>query len=398
MKKLMLLLVGMCVISLPTSAAMNFYRDANGKIVAEATTCQDAARLMSLVGLPDDPPTGQGDLPDDPPTGEDPETEQPPTEQTGTSAVSKIDAAGVQTLITAIVSSDEDLQSQSFRGVSAHVENLLDEANFEEWQDSFITFVRDVNWKTGMYMTFRDYSLFRRLKMACSGINQMTKPLRLNLESYTGSLDQTIEKATDAGVDKLAQAARGHSFDAMSKLSVVGLAIAIEKENPFLLLAMDEETYNKLVEVEPKIAKLFEDMYTFFAIRSVRLGDYGNNIKALIDITKLGKGDAFNTWHVMAEYAKKMLELDRQGKLSPDDEKQIHIWRLESSMRYVREQVRIEKRAAELAYEDPQNASLIKEVKEGPKQKPSLDEKARELLRKSTQDEIKHLIRKSKGK
>ena len=398
MKKIMLLLVGLCIISLPASAAMNFYRDANGQLVAEATTCQDAARLMSLVGLPDDPPTGQGDLPDDPPTGEDPEGQEPPAEQTGTSAVSKIDAAGVQTLITAIVSSDEDLQSQSFRGVSAHVENLLDEANFEEWQDSFITFVRDVNWKTGMYMTFRDYSLFRRLKMACSGINQMTKPLRLNLESYTGSLDQTIEKATDAGVDKLAQAARGHSFDAMSKLSVVGLAIAIEKENPFLLLAMDEETYNKLVEVEPKIAKLFEDMYTFFAIRSVRLGDYGNNIKALIDITKLGKGDAFNTWHVMAEYAKKMLELDRQGKLNPDDEKQIHIWRLESSMRYVKEQVRIEKRAADLAYEDPQNAALVQEVKEGPKQKPSLDDKARQLLQKSTQDEIKHLIRKYKGK
>lgn len=415
MKKLLLVLVGLCVISGPARAAMNFYRGANGQLVLEATDCNSASRLLELV-LPDDPPggteseddpPGKEDTQQDDPAATDPETGDPPegtqnddspAEETDPSAASKIDPAGVQTLIEAIISSDEDLQSQSFHGVSSQVEDLLDEASFEEWQDSFITFVRDVNWKTGMYMTFRDYSFFRRLKMACAGINQMTKPLRLNLETYTGSLDQTLEKTTDAGVNKLAQAARGHSFDAMSKLSVFGLAIAIEKENPFLLLAMDEETYNKLIEVEPKIAKLFEDMYTFFAIRSVRMGDYNSNIKALIDITKLGKGDAFNTWHVLAEYAKKMLELDRQDKLCPEDEKNIHIWRLESSMRYVREQVRVERRAAEIAIKDPQNASLVKEVSEGPKKKPSLDDKARELLQKSTQDEIKHLIRKYKGK
>ena len=396
MKKILLLLVGIGIMALPSSAAMNFYRDANGQIVVEATTCQDAAHLMGLVRLPDDPPGGT--LTRDIPSGDDPETQEPPEKQTDTSSVTEIDTAGVQTLIGAIISSDEDLQSKSFRGVSTEIEKMLDETSFEEWQDSFITFVRDVNWKTGMYMTFRDYSFFRRFKMACSGVNQMTKPLRINLESYTGSLDQTIEKVTDTGVDKLAQAARGHSFNAMSKLSVYGLAIAIEKENPFLLLAMDEETYKKLVEIEPKIANLFEDMYMFFAIRSIRMGDYDKNIKALIDVVKLGKGDAFNTWHVMAEYAKKMLELDRQGKLNPEDEKDIHIWRLESSMRYIKEQVRVERRAAEIAYEDPQNAVMVKEVKEGPKQKPSLDDKARKLLQKSTQEEIKHLILKYKGK
>lgn len=384
MKKLLALLIGL-MLSVPSWAAMNFYRSADGQIVAEAITCQDAQHLMNLMGLPDDPPGGTGSE-DDPP-GAETET-----------AIAKTASEGVHTLIQALVGPDENPPFKSTDAISTEIEDMLDATSFEEWQDSFITFVRDVNWKTGMHVTFRDYSFFRRLKMACSGMNQLTKPMRMNLETYTGSLDQTIEQATDAGVDKLAQAARGHSFSAMSKLSVLGLAIAIEKENPFLLLAMDEETYNKLIEIEPKIADLFEDMYMFFAIRSVRMGEYNSNIKALIDVAKIGKGDSFNTWHVMSEYAKKMLELDRQGKLNVQDEKNIHIWRLESSMYYIKEQVRIEKRAAELAYEDPQNATLVKEVEQGPKKKPSLDDKARKLLQKSTQAEIKHLIRKYKGK
>ena len=382
MKKILLFVVAMGLMGAPAQAAMNFYRDANGKIVAEATTCQDAVHLMDLMGIPDDPPGG-----DDTDSDDDPPANQADVQN------------GLQILLQSALGGEGDNPSQpkSSYGISEAIEDLLDAASFDERQDSFITFVRDVNWKTGLHITFRDFSVFRRLRMACSGINQLTKPIRMNLEMYTGSLDQVIEQASDAGVQKLAQAARGHSFNAMTKLSLVGLAIAIEKENPFILLALDEETYNKLVEYEPKIAELFEDMYMFFKIRSVRMGDYNQNIKALIDIVKLGKGDSFNTWHIMAEYAKKLLEVDRQGKLSVEDERDIHIWRLESSMRYIREQVRVERRAAELAVKDPQNAALVQEVKDGPKQKLSLNDKAYRLLQTSTQDEIKHLILKYKG-
>ena len=135
-------------------------------------------------------------------------------------------------------------------------------------------------------------------------------------------------------------------------------------------------------------------MYTFFKIRSVRMGEFSANIKALIDVSKIGKGDSFHTWHTMAQYALKMLELDRQGKLNPEDERDIHIWRLENSMRYIKEHVRVEKRAAEIAAKDPHNAALVSQVLEGPKKKLSLDDKAIELLRKSTQAEIKHMIQK----
>ncbi len=388
MKKLILLFVGLCITVLPSSAAMNFYRSADGQIMLEATNCNDVARLVNLTRLPDDPPTGE--------TPEEAKgTEATQEDEAASSTLAPDVAQGVVTVAHAFLSKEEQQPNRTdYHEISEELENFLDVASFEELQDSFITFVRDVNWKTGMHITFRDYSFFRRLKMACSGINQLTKPMRMNMGAYSDGIDQAIDLAANAGVDKLAQAARGHSFEAMSKLSVIGLAIAIEKENPFLLLAMDEETYHKLVEYEPQIATLFEDMYTFFSIRAVRMGEYHQNIKALIDVAKIGKGDSFSTWHTLATYAKKMLELERQDKLNPEDEKAIHIWRLESSMHYIKEQVHVEKRAAELAAQDPNNITLIQKIQSGPKKKPSLDDKARALLKKSSQKEIEHYIRK----
>lgn len=410
MKKLILLFAGLCITALPSSAAMNFYRTANGQIVAEATDCQDVSRLLDLVGVPDDPPGGNADTPvteeQNPPEQED--TDSAPASEDGTSSAPQGDdlsaeekaartqqiIQGTDTLVRAILGPDAPYTPKGAHGISKNVEDLLDAANFEERQDSFVTFVRDVNWKTGLQITFRDFSFFRRVKMACSGINQLSKPFRVNFGAWADGVDQAIDTIADAGVHELAKAAQQHSFNAMARLSVLGLAIAIEKENPFLLLALDEETYLKVIEVEPRVATLFEDMYTFFKIRSVRMGEFSANVKALIEVSKLGKGDAFHTWHTMAQYALKMLELERQDKLNPEDERDIHIWRLANSMRYIKEQVRVEKRAAELAAKDPNNAALVSQVLEGTKKKITLDDKAVELLRKSTQAEIKHMIQK----
>ncbi len=387
MKKLTWCVIGILMLAMPSMAEMNFYRTTDGSILLETADCQLMNRLVVLTELPDDPPGTEE---------EETEAQTPPQdEKTSVKTPSSDVVSGISTLADILFDpADTPPEQKDSHGISQHTENLLDAASFEERQDSFITFVRDTNWKTGMHITFRDFSFFRRLKMACRGINQLTKPMRLNLGVYTEELDRTIENVADAGVDKLAQAARGHSFTAMSRLSVVGLAVAIEKENPFLLLAIDEETYEKLVAFEPEIAELFEDMYTFFKIRSVRLGEYDANTKDLIRVSQIGKGDAFHTWHIMSEYAKNMLELDRQGKLNPKDEKEIHIWRLESAMHYIKEQVRVEQRAAELAAQDPANAQIMNSLASEPKKKPTLDDKARELLKKSTEAQIKHLIRK----
>ena len=370
------------MVALPASAAMNLYQAPNGQLVLEATDCQNAQRLAKAAGLPDD---------DDPPQGGG---------EGGSTEKQTLIQEGVQTVLQAVLGDDQPApkRERTFK-LSDDVTDKLTADNFEEYQAALISYVQDVNWKTKLYITWRDYSIFRRLKMACTGVNQITKPFRVSIEAYTGSLDNAIEQASDEAVDKLAQGARAHSFADMAKLSIVGWEDAIDQKNPFLLLALDEETYSKLTEYEPRIATLFEDMYTFFKIRAVLLdNEYNENIDELIRVSKIGKGKAFDTWHILAQFAKKMLNLSREGKLSPEDEKDLHIWRLQSAMAYVKENVEVEKRAADLAVKNPQNASLVEEVKQGPKKKPSLDEKAQELLQKMTQEEIKNLIRKYKGK
>ena len=388
MKKNILLVVGLLLAVVGnTQAAMNFYRADNGQLMLEATSCQDVARMEQLLALPDDPPTGEKEENTSPVHEEEPTENEPALVEDGS-----------QKIFGAIWGQEEqrptDKQSK-FQDISEKELNLLNAISFDERQEMLLTFVRDVNWKTGLQITWRDMSFFRRLKMACSGINQLTKPLRLGLENYVGSLDHAIEKTTNEAIDQLARAARGHSFAAMTKLSLTGVADVIDKENPFLLLLIDEDTYNQLVKMEPRVGELFEDLYIFFSIRSVRMDPaYNKNTLDLIRIAKIGQGDGFNTWHVMSEYAKKLMKLDRAGKLTVQDEKEIHIWKLESSMYYVKESVRVEKRAAELIANNPTYAPLVQKVKQEPKKRPSLDDKAKELIQKSSQEELKRLVRK----
>ncbi len=391
MKKIIVCMLSIGLLPLSSYAAVNFYRAPNGQLVLEATDCQSISRLADVTAFPDDPPGGENENT----ANEETQPVGANTQDESETVPAQI-AAGTEQVISAMIGKDQPAKKRtSFKDISDEEMALTEADDFYERQEALVTYVRDVNWKTGLQITWRDFSFFRRLKMACSGITQLTKPFRVGLDSYVGNLDSAIEASTDQAVDALARAARDHSFSAMTKLSTLGMVDAIDKINPFLLLTLDEDTYNKLVETDPKIAELFEDMYMFFKIRAIRMEpEYDRNTKELIRISKIGKGDAFNTWHVLSEYAKKILKLNRAGKVNPTDEKEIHLWKLESSLHYVKEQIRVERRAAELAAQDPANAALVKEVNEGPKKKPSLDDKARELLRRSTQDEIKQLIRK----
>ena len=391
MKKRLLLLVSLCVLAWPAFAGVNFYRAADGKLVLEATDCQSVVRFMNLTTLPDDPPGG--DTPDDPPGTNTDDSASSGEENTVTDTNPV--QAGIQTILQAVLSKDEEAPQRPdvAKTLSSTTATDITLGNFNEHQEELLTYVRDVNWKTGLQLTWRDMGFFRRLRMLCTGVNLLTKPVRVDLESYAGSLDTSIENASDAAVEALANASLNHSFSSMAKLSLVGLVDALDKENPFLLLAFDEETYSKLVERNPNVQTLFEDMYTFFKIRSVLLGtDYNTSIKDLVRISKIGKGNYFKTWRVLAEYAKKMLELERQGKLSPQEEKEVQIWRLNSAMEYVKEVGRVEQRAAEILAKDPQNAAFVQQTQQKEKKKPSLNDKARKLIQNSTQDEIKQLL------
>ena len=136
-----------------------------------------------------------------------------------------------------------------------------------------------------------------------------------------------------------------------------------------------------------------ENMYTFFKIRAVLLSSkYDVNNKSLVKASRLGKGNYFKTWEVLANYAQIVLDLAKQGELTPQDEKEAYLWRLRGVMEYIREYGRTEKRAAKILAKDPQNAALIEEMKQQEKKKPSLNERAQELIKNSTQDEIKQLL------
>ena len=406
-----MLLVGICLIGMPAHAAVNFYRTDNGQLVVEATDCRSAQRLMSLVGLPDDPP---GDEDDDKPSVNDddkpgvndddkpgvndddnPEGDDTNSDQGG-DGVDPNTIKGSQQLLQALFGKDDE----SGYTREKH-ENLKDvdfdgSTDFEDVQEAFLTFVRDVNWKTGLKLTYRDMSFFRRLRMACSGVNSLTKPLRVNLEAHIGSVDDVVENLSDELVQNLENAARKHSFDKMTKLTLAGLAIAIEVKKPFLLLLLDEDTFNKLVEVNPDILTLYKNMYNFFKTRAILMPgeEYDANTPDLIRVSKYGQGNAFSTWSIMAEFAQNSLEDDRAGTLNANDEKHVRIYLLEKKMSSVQWNVRVEKRAAELAVKDPQNAALMEEVENGPARERSLDYEAQKYWESLTPDQQKHLVRK----
>lgn len=424
MRKIGMLLVAVFSVALPASATMNFYRAANGKIVAEATDCASAQRLLDLIGVPDDPPTKPAaQSTDDSQSPEDAPAANPNTDTADKNDADSTDTQeangegegeegaqtegahqpdpnvvkGTQQLLDAVLGDFSTDPNRTKHEVFANVE-ANDNEDFEDLQQAFLAFVRDVNWKTGLKLTYRDLSFARRFRMACSGVSTLTKPLRVNLEAYVGNMDDVLKKVGDRAEEGLVNMERGHSFSQVARLSVVGIAYAIEKNNPFLLLLVDEATFKQLVKIEPKIATLYKEMYLFFKIRAIYMPgeEFDQNNKALIRVSKEGTGNSFETWHIMSTFAQKMLALERAGKLNAKDEKEIHIWRLESAMYVIKEKVRVEKRAAELAVQDPQNAQFVQEAKQSPKKKPSLDDKARELLRNMTKDQIKHLIIKYK--
>lgn len=392
MKKIIVLMVGVCLFALPATAATNFYIEENsGRIIMGTTDCSGDEHLVTVVDPTDPSSTTNDDDDPAPTTGDD----DPEEETEGKTGLNYVDAS--QTLINTLLGKyDPKVENKSLitQNTTDIDHNDIDTIDFEDLQEQFLAYVRDVNWKTGLKITYRDLTWFNRMKMACKGINQLTKPVQASFSAYVGDISSQLEEASDKLVDKIATSARGHSFDSMAKLSVVGIVNAIDTKNPFLIMLVDHETYNHMVALEPKIATLYQDMYTFFKIRAVRMAgqDYDKNTQELIRVSKLGEGNYFTTWHALAEYATKMMQLDRRGLLNPDDEKNIHIVRLEASMHYIKEQTRVEKRAAEIAMKDPKNAGMVYELQHGEKKKPSLDEKALKLLESLSQDEIKALI------
>lgn len=350
MKRLMLCLVCLClVLCLSTPIhAMDFFQDPDtGTLFVESNSCQDMYRLSQVFG----DKTNEDVLPNGP--------------------------------------------SQAHA-----VLPTFHEQNFQYAQEKLIAFVRDMNWKTGLHLTLRDASFFQRLKMICSGVNTYTKPFRLQLSIHDPQADEHLAQLENAAIDALQEKVTDATFHKVAKLSIRGLHTAIITNKPFLLLLIDEDTYHQLVEIDPAIQDLADNLYKFFAYRAVYMDEeYNQNTKALIKVSKIGDGDAVQTWAIMATFAEKMYWLDQEHQLNPDQESHNHIWRLRATLSKIKRHVEIEKRAATLALEqNPSYRKWLNEQNNTNRKKPTLDQEAVMMLKSLTEKQIRDLIEKYKGK
>ena len=145
-KGLLLLVIGCFMTAFPAAASMNFYRTASVHIVIEAEDCSDAAHLVNFTQIPDDPPGGTNNNSDE-------EDVTDPTTQNPTGVNTQYVNGGINTLTDAFTADPGAPVRDRFTGdISGEVENLLDAATFDDRQESLITFVRDVNWKTGIIL------------------------------------------------------------------------------------------------------------------------------------------------------------------------------------------------------------------------------------------------------
>ena len=139
-------------------------------------------------------------------------------------------------------------------------------------------------------------------------------------------------------------------------------------------------------------------MYKFFAYRAVYMGEeYSANTTALIKASHKGKGDAVHTWAMMAAFAEKMYNLDRDNQLTPDRGKSNHIWRLRATMAKIKHHAEVEKRAVAIALQDPDKQAWLSGQEQTNPKKLTLDQEAKQLLRELTEEQLKFLILKHAG-
>lgn len=355
MKKLQ---VWMCCVAvfmgLTPLHAMNIYLGEDGSYYAEATQCRDLQVLQEL-------------------------------------AAAELSKATK----TAKKSNSEEQKN----GENLPTPKTFQEQDFQIAQSKLIAFVRDVNWKTGFHLTLRDANFFQRLKILCTGINNYTKPFRVKLQEFDPDADKHLEELEDAAIDALQQKVTDATFYNAAKLSIRGIHDAMITKKPFLLLLIDEQTYKLILEHDPEVQDLANNMYQFFTYRAAYMGEeFNENTTPLIRASKLGAGDAIHTWALMATFAKKMFDYQENNSLTPEQEKNTHIWSLRATMAKIKRNIKVEKKAASLALKDPENKSWLKDMNNTNRKKPTLEQEARKLLQNSSADDIKKLIGKYKGK
>lgn len=263
----------------------------------------------------------------------------------------------------------------------------IDEPFFKKMQSEFLTYVQKVNWETNLRFTPRDSNgLMRMCKYVCYVGNTLL------LVSSPKNADKFANKAEKW----LEDASRARTCNRIMCLSIGELVRKVEVENPFILFAVDLETFQTAISVEPEVGKLYKNMFKFFKNRAtMEGGDYNQNTEELLRLSELGEGNYFNTWEELARFSEHSKDLASKGQLNPKTERAAQIKILEVSMLHIADQTKVKKEVAKQLKKNPAYRAAANELKQNAK-RPAHKERANDYINNNafTVDEAAKWIRK----
>ncbi len=251
----------------------------------------------------------------------------------------------------------------------------IDESFFKKMQSEFLTYVQKVNWETNLGFTPEDASwLLSTCKYICQGINkicQASNPKDAN--KFANKLSKSLEDASRRG-----------ACNYIMCLTIEELVRRVEVENPFILFAVDLDTFKEAIRIEPEVANVYKNMFKFFKNRATMVGgDYNQNTKELLRIYEFGEKNYFETWKELAQFAQHSKELDSKGQLNPKTEMVAQIKILEVAMLHIADKTKLKREVAKQLKKNPANRAAAKELKRNSK-RPTRKQRASEYLNNNT--------------
>lgn len=276
----------------------------------------------------------------------------------------------------------------------------IDEVLFKKMQSEFLTYVQKVNWATDMYFTPRDSKWILRdskwilhmCKYVCGGLSEEGGYQGANEKGSNKFINDTANKITKNLGDSLRKGACNY----IMCLTIEELVRIAEIENPFILFAVDLDTFKEAIHLEPEVASLYKNMFKFFKDRATMVGgDYNQNTKELLRIAQLGKNSYFETWKELAQFSQHSKELDSKGQLNPKTEMLAQIKILEVAMFHIADRTKVKREVSKLLKKNPANRAAVKNLKHNTK-RPTRKQRAIDYLENNamTADKAGKWIRK----
>ena len=275
----------------------------------------------------------------------------------------------------------------------------IDDVFFKKMQAELLTYVQKTNWETDLNFTPRDTDLLLHMcKYVCQRVNYVYQGFigRRNDQFAYRRSQKTADKIATKITKTVGDASRKHMCNYIMCLTTEELVRIIEVENPFVLFAIDLDTFKEAISIEPEVANLYKNMFKFFKDRATLVGgDYSQNTKELLRVSRPGEDGYFETWKELAQFAQHSKEQDSKGQLNPKTEMAAQIKILEVAMLHIADQTKVKREVAKQLKKDPANRAAANELKRNIK-RPTQKQRAIDYLNNNTMtvDEAAKWIRK----